>query len=142
MQILVRHNRVIDACETGYINMGEYVLCEEKQKAFYDCSPVVVDTIPNDLEFYNYYYLHGKFVREFPVYQTEPFSTDAWTQVSASPQERYQLEVSSRRPIIAVYKMNKDGSHSLITNADVLIATDGSQTIEATTAFAGYAITL
>lgn len=142
MQILVRHNRVIDACETGYINMGEYVLCEEKQKAFYDCSPVVVDTIPNDLEFYNYYYIGGKFVREFPVYQTEPFSADTWTQVSASLRERYQQALSTKRPIIAVYRMNEDGSHSLVTNADISIATDRSQTIEATTAFAGYAITL
>ena len=53
---------------------GGYVLCEEKQKAFYDCTPVTVNAIPNDLEFYDYYYIHGKFVREFPVYQAEHFS--------------------------------------------------------------------
>lgn len=142
MQILIRHNRVIDACKTGYINMGGYVLCEEKHKAFYDCSPVEVDVVPNDLEFYNYYYIDGRFVKEFPVYQTEQFSADMWTQVSAGPRERYQQAISSKRPIIAVYKMNADGTHSLVTNMDVSIATDGSQTIEATAAFSGYAITL
>ena len=141
MQILTRHNRVIDACATGYIYMGGYVLCEEKQKAFYDCTPVTVNAIPNDLEFYDYYYIDGKFVREFPVYQAEHFSDSSWLKIEGAP-VRYKLTIKSKRPIIAIYMLKPDGTYSLVTNTDITIALNGSQTIETAQAFTGYAMTL
>lgn len=68
MYILTRHNRIIDYCNGGYLCMGSYVLCSEKNKAFYDCTIVDIGetAIPSDLLISEYTYIEGVFTKIGP----------------------------------------------------------------------------
>lgn len=63
MYILTRHNHVIDYCSGGYLCMGCYVICQDKNKTFYDCMIVDIGNkpIPDDLLINDYLYIEGNF---------------------------------------------------------------------------------
>lgn len=64
MFIAIRHNKVIHYCESGYISVGTTLICEAEKLAFDSASFVEVESIPNDIEVYDYFYVEGKFIKE------------------------------------------------------------------------------
>ena len=68
MQILTRRNKVIDYCSDGYMCMGCTVVCESKGLTFEDCTVVTVDTVPVDIDSYDYYYKDGVFIKDTHQY--------------------------------------------------------------------------
>lgn len=64
MQIIIRHNKVIDYCEEGYLCMGATAICESKGVAFDACTIATVADLPSDINDYDYFYINGKFVKE------------------------------------------------------------------------------
>lgn len=63
MQILTRHNIVVDYCESGYVPMGSVVVCPAKGRSFENCTVITVDSVPEDIEAFKYSYENGKFYR-------------------------------------------------------------------------------
>lgn len=64
MYIVLRHNKILDYCEEKYICVGPTVICQSKEIAF-DCATFVeVDSVPTDINQYDYFYIEGNFVKE------------------------------------------------------------------------------
>lgn len=63
MQILTRLNQVISHSEHEYIPVGSSAVCPVTGECHNDVLIVTVDSVPTDIDHYNYYYIDGKFIK-------------------------------------------------------------------------------
>jgi hypothetical protein len=63
MQILTRFNKVIAYNEYGYTPVGNSAICAVTGECHHDVLIVTVDYVPTDIDYYDYYYINGKFIK-------------------------------------------------------------------------------
>lgn len=63
MQILTRHNKIIAYSEAGYINVGTTAVCVDSGECFSDATISIVDSLPTDINIYDYFYIDNKFIK-------------------------------------------------------------------------------
>lgn len=63
MYILTRLNEIIAYNTHGYIPVGNTAICPTSGECYDDALIVSVDCVPTDIDFYDYHYIDGKFVK-------------------------------------------------------------------------------
>lgn len=63
MQILTRFNKVIAYSKYDYIPIGNSAVCAATNESYDDVLIVTVDCIPTDIDYYDYYYVNGRFIK-------------------------------------------------------------------------------
>lgn len=139
MQILLKHNLVVDYCAGGYIPLSaNSVLCEAKDCCFTDCTIVTVNAVPSDIDYCDYEYIEGNFIKLRDKVKRETFFDSNWVTDGSS----YRLDLAGKCPIVGVYRLRENGTASLVTNVDVELDAEGSWALYSKERFNGYVLTL
>lgn len=113
MQIAVRHGKVIDYCKDVYICIDCVAINNTSRKAFDDCHVYNVQSIPTDIDDYDYYYINGKFIKE-------DIKGSSKGAIDTSGKERcVGKHVTSTGTNLNIYERSIWLSKSDITNTDV-----------------------
>lgn len=66
MQVLTMFNKVVAYNEHGYTPVGNAAICAATGECHKDVLITTVDCVPTDIDYYDYYYINGKFIKGGP----------------------------------------------------------------------------